>query len=590
MSKIYRNSLNIDNAVLIDLPELKKPDINKRPQSYWNLFNKGERLYKNKKYADAKETFLQVLKYHNSHKTFRTYLLRTYRKIIKEEIENGKFHEAYGTFKEFFQFCENEITNTDRRKFNKIIENLQKSDSNSNYKKIELLDDPNIKISGELTNKVNLLKETTFKKDNDPRIKNWDYLSFMKTNTLYVGRIYNQNASINDKTFFKIRNKQGDIISEFEINDLIYRFNYSDSSDRFVVSSTDLNFYFYSIKSGLINKSDLKSYSDNKYHLRCVDVSPNGGYVLFTNIDNAYLMNSELKIINIWSTPHKEGLEKRVRGSSSNMTKIDENLAILGLCGNPGNKEIRNAFKKLVIKYHPDQNPNDTKANDKMRELINAYEYLTSDRAENVFKDSNIVEYYSYIQTVKVNIPNTNLSFNIEIGITAPPEDWIYATYLGSNYIYLGCYSGKVYQLTKDGDVTTVYECHDVLKSIKEKDKYLFIEIQNYLYFIKNKEYLRHINIESTNELIWIDDGLLIKSPNKIKIYSNNGLEVSEIEFKNRIYDLYLTEDGFNVITSNRLFEFDLNILPLCIECGTKNPEEAIFCMECGKELYLYSV
>jgi len=86
-----------------------------------------------------------------------------------------------------------------------------------------------------------------------------------------------------------------------------------------------------------------------------------------------------------------------------------------------------------INKYHPDQNPNNASANEKIKKIIDAHEYLTKESAENVFRESEREEYFNYMQKFKIDIPNTTLSINREIGVTAPPEDWIYAAYLGKN-------------------------------------------------------------------------------------------------------------------------------------------------------------
>lgn len=49
---------------------------------------------------------------------------------------------------------------------------------------------------------------------------------------------------------------------------------------------------------------------------------------------------------------------------------------VLGVDKNAGEKEIKTAFRKLARKHHPDVNPNDPKAEERFKEINEAYEVL----------------------------------------------------------------------------------------------------------------------------------------------------------------------------------------------------------------------
>jgi preprotein translocase subunit Sec63 len=55
----------------------------------------------------------------------------------------------------------------------------------------------------------------------------------------------------------------------------------------------------------------------------------------------------------------------------------DDPLIILGITGYPHKKVIKDAYRKMAMKYHPDRNPDDIEGSTKKMQKINAaYDYL----------------------------------------------------------------------------------------------------------------------------------------------------------------------------------------------------------------------
>ena len=50
---------------------------------------------------------------------------------------------------------------------------------------------------------------------------------------------------------------------------------------------------------------------------------------------------------------------------------------VLGVSRSASNTELKKAFKKLAMKYHPDRNPDDPAADEKFKEAAEAYEILS---------------------------------------------------------------------------------------------------------------------------------------------------------------------------------------------------------------------
>lgn len=59
------------------------------------------------------------------------------------------------------------------------------------------------------------------------------------------------------------------------------------------------------------------------------------------------------------------------------MTKRDY-YEILGVTKSATEVEIKKAYRKLALKYHPDKNPDDKTAEDKFKEAAESYEVLSN--------------------------------------------------------------------------------------------------------------------------------------------------------------------------------------------------------------------
>ena len=81
----------------------------------------------------------------------------------------------------------------------------------------------------------------------------------------------------------------------------------------------------------------------------------------------------------------------------------------LGLSRNASKKDIRKAFKKLSLKYHPDKNKkNPELAKQKFIKIVNAYEILNNEKTKKIYDQYGEEGLKQYQQQQNAGGGNTN--------------------------------------------------------------------------------------------------------------------------------------------------------------------------------------
>ena len=67
---------------------------------------------------------------------------------------------------------------------------------------------------------------------------------------------------------------------------------------------------------------------------------------------------------------------------------------VLGVSKSANKDELKKAYRKLAMKYHPDRNPDDSQAAENFKELSEAYEILSDDQKRQTYDNFGIDHYF----------------------------------------------------------------------------------------------------------------------------------------------------------------------------------------------------
>ena len=67
------------------------------------------------------------------------------------------------------------------------------------------------------------------------------------------------------------------------------------------------------------------------------------------------------------------------------MAKKEDYYSVLGVDRNAGQDELKRAYRKMAMKYHPDRNPGNLEAEEKFKTVNEAFEVLSDPQKRQIY-------------------------------------------------------------------------------------------------------------------------------------------------------------------------------------------------------------
>lgn len=522
--------------------KLQHQEANKWPDGFWDHFNTGVSHYRKGHYCKAKTAYLSARSLLTGYAALETALLRTYRKLYKGAIDKELWDEAYGELCELIEALPAGVTDTDRRQFNKVVKVLKESDPSFQGQPLPLQKrretrgkKPAAEVDSASGIGIEVQRDDTWERPKGERPLRWQERQLTTKGFVAVHRAYDEQAGGYTSCRIMEYSPEGEMVSERDWEQSFYRLKVSQNGEHLIGYSDDLKMSLWTFGiDRLAERSIAREADNNKYHVRCVDLSEDTTRFLFTSSTRAYLVDQLLRTLRVWIMPPPAGYEVEHESQDDTANEqIERALATLELTGHPTQEAIKAQFRRIVFRYHPDRNPGNVAAQERTKEIILAYKRVSEEDVVTALEGLGGKEsYYQVLHEADVEVGSAGLSMKFTISMIGP-GDWIYASHMISSAerIYLGCYSGVIYSVDVNGNVLKVYHTDAPIDGILERGSYLYIWTSTSLYVLQGDKVTNHIDLREGGLECFAEWGLIVKEGRSLVLFAEDGSWIGTVRF-----------------------------------------------------------
>lgn len=293
-----------------------------------------------------------------------------------------------------------------------------------------------------------------------------------------------------------------------------------------------------------------------KNHIRCVALSRDASRYLFAAVDEAWCVHIGGK--GLWGAklPVKEGWTRVAAPSTEFSTSADVNraLTLMGLYLPITPEELKQRYRELAKQWHPDLNPRDPEAGEKMKSLSAAAEVLTGIEASSLPRYTGVT---FVCEMDRTEFDVDGIRFTMSVGMHVGEihaSDWIYAAGFAarSHGVYLAGYSGRVVLVDEMGNGVRVYDIGSVPRRIVDTGDYLYLLTDTRLYVLHDDSLHALVDTFDGGDLVVAQTAFGLLEKKRLRWFREDGHYLGSIISKDPIRRVYATGEGTVLETRQR--------------------------------------
>lgn len=495
-------------------------------------------------------------------------IAKAYCKLIIQRMKSEQHMAAAKLCMEMFASVPGHVKDIDRRRFNQILAQLDKVGKKHDYTPVNAPKPASLPL-------FMLSDDTPWRLADERKLEaverpnpSFDIVAIDSEGTWLLDRSSSGLDTPRIRTVIRRIDRHGVLIGEKTLHHDVYHTGASAAGSSIAIMDSDGVLYIYDATLNLIAEKNLRMdprvvdhfrtidtnyWGEFRSQVRAVDVAPYGDRYLFTLADEAWCCTVTGDAV--WGVvmPLNDGW-KRAVGRSERFGvshEVNEALRLFGLSLPVSPTDIKQNYRALALAHHPDRNPGDPIAAEKMKALNHAFEVLTGvDPNTLQFEESDVTYFARKAPNQVIEVEGIRLEITMTGG---SPQDWVYAaSFAGADGgAYLGTYSGKVILVSREGRPIVVYDIGCCPNEIIDVGSYTYFLTSTRLYVIQDRTKLAaFLDVFQQGRLIVSRTGFGLLTSKCLQWFTPAGVKVGELTTRDPIRTIHAA--GGNAVVQTR--------------------------------------